>query len=38
MRTLISALLAVIVLLAFVSCGGKEEAAAPTGYAPGQTV
>jgi len=38
MKTLISTLLAVIVLLAFVSCGGKEEAAAPTGYAAGQTV
>lgn len=39
MKTIISALIAVLALVALVSCGGGgETAAAPTGYAPGQEV
>ncbi|MCF7913919.1 MAG: hypothetical protein K9L66_01995, partial [Spirochaetaceae bacterium] len=38
MRTVIYTLMSVLVLFALVGCGGTEEAAAPTGYAPGQTV
>ncbi|MFW5807334.1 MAG: hypothetical protein ACOCWU_06670 [Spirochaetota bacterium] len=36
MRTLLSVLIAAIVVVALASCGG-EEPAAPTGYAPDQT-
>jgi hypothetical protein len=37
MRTLLSALIAVVALVALVGCGGGDQAAAPTGYAPNQT-
>jgi hypothetical protein len=37
MRTLIPALIAVVALVALASCGGGDQAAAPTGYAPNQT-
>jgi len=38
MRTVMYTLMTVLVLVTLVGCGGTEEAAAPTGYAPGQTV